>query len=149
MSNYKEYTIRVYKDRTVYYNAKSQRHREDGPAVEWSTGDKEWYLHDELHRADGPAVEWGNRYKAWYLNGNRHREDGPAVECANGNKSWCLNGLLHRVDGPAIEYADGDKEWWLNGESLTEAEFNKRINKASCTGKVVEIDGKKYKLTEV
>jgi hypothetical protein len=35
----------------------------------------------------------------------------------------------------------------VNGECLSEAEFNKR--NASCSGKVVEIDGKKYKLEEV
>ena len=80
MSEYKEYTVRAYADRTAYYNSKGQFHREDGPA-------REWY--------------------------------------------------------------NGSKEWWLNGENLTEAEFNNRTNKTSCIGKVVEIDGKKYKLTEV
>ena len=52
---------------------------------------------------------------------------------------------LHREDGPAIEGADGYKSWYLNGKLLSEAEFN-ASNKPSCAGKVVEIDGKKYKL---
>jgi hypothetical protein len=25
-------------------------HREVGPAVEWTNGDKSWYLHSQLHR---------------------------------------------------------------------------------------------------
>ena len=77
----------------------------------------------------------------------RHREDGPAVEGANGYKSWYINDKLHREDGPAIEYADGYKAWWINGKRLTDAEFNAR--NAPCNGKVVEIDGKKYKLVSV
>ena len=66
----------------------------------------------------------------------------------NGDKWWYLNGKRHREDGPAFEGADGSKYWYLNGEQLTEAEFNKRMNKP-CSGKVVEIEGVKYKLVEV
>jgi len=84
----------------------------------------------------------------WYLNDQRHREDGPAVEWADGDKYWYLNDQLHREDGPAIEHANGGKDWYLNGQYLTEAEFKART-KSSCDGKVVEIDGKKYKLTEI
>ena len=55
--------------------------------------------------------------------------------------------LLHREDGPAFEGANGYKSWWINDNQFTEAEFNARKNnKPSCAGKVVEIDGKKYKL---
>jgi len=82
----------------------------------------------------------------WHLNGKRHREDGPAIGWADGSRYWWLNGKRHREDGPAIEWSDGSKEWWLNGKELTEKEFNK---KKSCEGKVVEIDGKKYKLMEI
>ena len=66
----------------------------------------------------------------------------------NGDKWWYLNGKRHREDGPAFEGADGSKYWYLNGEQLTEAEFNKRMNKP-CSGKVVEVEGVKYKLVEV
>jgi len=45
-------------------------------------------------------------------------------------------------------YSDGTKSWWLNGGQLTEAEFNQRMNKP-CIGKVVEVEGVKYKLVEV
>ena len=30
---------------------------------------KYWYLNGKLHRVDGPAVEWSSGSKMWYLNG--------------------------------------------------------------------------------
>ena len=83
--------------------------------IEWSDGDKEWYLNGKWHRTDGPAVERADGDKHWFLNGKYHRIDGPAVEYFNGSKVWCLNGKRHRTDGPAIEGADGSKAWYLNG----------------------------------
>ena len=65
----------------------------------------------------------------------------------SGDKYWYLNGKLHREDGPAIEYSDGYKAWYIDGKRLTESAFNAR-NKP-CSGKIVEIDGVKYKLEEV
>jgi len=91
---------------------------------------------------------YDNGDKTWWLNGKRHREDGPAIEEASGGKSWYLNGKKHREDGPALEWADGTKFWYLNDKELTEAEFNNRMNKP-CSGKVVEVEGVKYKLVEV
>ena len=83
------------------------------------------------------------RWYKWDTN-QRHREDGPAVEYTDGSKFWYLNGKRHRKDGPACEWADGSKEWYLNGEELTEQEFHAR--QSDCNSKVVEIDGKKYRL---
>ena len=91
-------------------------------------------------------VEEGSR--CWYVNGKLHREDGPALEYSNGTKCWFKNGDYHREDGPACEYADGNKYWYLKGIQYTEQDFNKKMNK-TCDGKVVEIDGKKYKLTSI
>ena len=82
-------------------------------------GTKEWWLNGDLHREDGPAIEYANGDKEWWhLNGKLHREDGPAIEYANGGKWWYLNGKRHREDGPAIEYTNGDKEWWLDNEEV-------------------------------
>ena len=120
----KEYKVKVYDNSTIWFNLEGQLHKEDGPACEFTNGDK-----------------------SWYLNGKRHREDGPAIEYASGGKIWYLNGQLHREDGPAREWADGGKEWYLNGKRLSEEEFNKRTK--SCSGKIVEIGGKKYKLIEL
>jgi len=120
-------------------------HREDGPAIEYANGTKEWYKNGKLHREDGPAVECADGTKEWHKNDKRHREDGPAVELADGTKFWYLNGKkvteqevmnsstmtvdnngtkqwrnkrgqLHREDGPAIEYTSGGKSWWLHGK---------------------------------
>ena len=128
-----------------WYNAQDQLHNEDGPAIEWATGNKSWYHNGKRHREDGPAIEYANGDKFWYINDKLHREGGPAIECADGTKHWYHNNKLHREGGPAIEYANGTKEWYINGKELTEAEFNART-KPSCDGRVVEIDGKKYRL---
>jgi len=32
-------------------------------------GTKSWYLNDQLHREDGPAAEYASGNKEWYLNG--------------------------------------------------------------------------------
>jgi len=110
----------------------------------FDAGSKHWFSNGKRHREDGPAVELADGTKSWYLNGERHREDGPAIEYAGGAKFWYLNGRLHREDGPAIEYADGDKSWFLHGKKVTKQE----VMNPSCSGKIVEIDGKKYKLEE-
>jgi len=90
-----------------------------------------------------------NGTKYWYLNNKLHRTDGPAVEFADGTKEWYLNGKRHRTDGPAVELANGIKEWYLNDKHLTESQWRKAVQpKPSCAGKVVEIDGKKYRLVE-
>ena len=95
----KEYTVRVYDDRT------------------------EWHLDGVLHREDGPAIEWKDGDKYWYKNGKQHRDNGPAVEEDNGHMEWWVNGLCHREDGPAIEHYDGYEQWFLDGGLVTEAEF--------------------------
>lgn len=94
----------------------------------------------------------GTRY--WYKDGKLHREDGPAVESNDGTKRWYKDGKIHREDGPAIEIASGPKYWYLNDKCFTKASFDIRIAKltkekeksASCDGKIVEIEGKKYVL---
>ena len=90
---------------------------------------------------------YANGTKEWFLNGRRHREDGPAIECSNGTKVWYLNDKCHREDGPAVENANGTKLWYLNGKNLTEKEHQAQTQ--GCANKVIEIDGKKYKLVEV
>ena len=100
------------KDIVYYLNGKL--HREDGPAIEFANGNKEWFLNGEYHRENGPAVEHINGIEKWYLNGKYHREDGPAIISKTWHKSWYLNGKRHREDGPAVEYISGNKEWRLN-----------------------------------
>ena len=113
-------------------------------------GAKSWFLNGKLHRIDGPAVEDTDGTKHWYLDGKLHRVDGPAIEDADVEKQWFLNGKLHRIDGPACEYADGIKEWYLNDKELTQAQWKQAIKPkvTSCAGKIVEVDGVKYRLVE-
>ena len=85
-----------------------------------------WYKdaeHSIRHRENGPAVEYSNGDKLWYHNDQLHRTDGPAIDRASGHKEWWQNDLCHRTDGPAVVFEDGDKRWCINGEELTEAEF--------------------------
>jgi hypothetical protein len=127
----KEQFIRINEYVTKHYYSDREMkisHREDGPAVEYVDGGKEWYLNGKRHREDGPAIEYADGRKAWYINGERHREDGPAVEHTEGYKAWFINGELHREDGPAVEDANGFKAWYLNDKRLTEEKFNARMN---------------------
>jgi hypothetical protein len=120
-----------------------------------TVNDKKWIewrnSGGKLHRKDGPAFEYADGSTEWYVDGKRHREDGPAVEFAGGFKCWYVDGKRHREDGPAVEYASGTKKWYVDGKNLTQEQFlaHTKPKQASFAGKVVEIDGKKYKLVEV
>jgi hypothetical protein len=50
-------------------------HREDGPAIECSNGDKAWFINGSLHREDGPAIEYACAAKVWYLDGVKYTEE--------------------------------------------------------------------------
>ena len=50
---------------------------------------------NEYHREDGPAVEYVSGYKEWWKNGKRHREGGPAIEWSNGEKRYFYNSILY------------------------------------------------------
>ena len=55
-------------------------------------GTKEWKLPSgDFHKEDGPALEYASGTKLWWINGKRHREDGPAIEYISGNKRWYIN----------------------------------------------------------
>ena len=104
-----------------------ERHREDGPAIEYPDGCKWWYINGKLHRENGPAVEWNDGTKYWYIHGGKHREDGPAVEHASGGRTWFVNDKKHRIDGPAIIWFNGDEDWWIDGNEITETQHTKYI----------------------
>lgn len=56
-----------------------------------------------IHREDGPAIEYANGAKEWWLNGKKHRIDGAAIEHINIRdpfegkvytaKEWWVNGV--------------------------------------------------------
>jgi hypothetical protein len=97
---------------------------------EW--GRKSWMLpNGNFHREDGPAMEYSNGDKVWFLYGEIHRDNEPAVIYHDGEKRWYQHNRLHREDGPAIEYADGGKVWYLRGKKIsctTQEEFERLMN---------------------
>jgi len=98
--------LKINKDGTRYwFDSEKQRHREDGPAVEFAQGSKYWYKH-----------------------GRRHRNNGPAVELINGFKEWFKEGKRHRLDGPASELVRFDfKQYWIEGKEYTEEEYLRKV----------------------
>ena len=64
------YAIFYYKD-----EACTILHREDGPACEYTAGDKAWYLNGKISRIDGPAYITYRGYKEWFLDGKEYSEE--------------------------------------------------------------------------
>lgn len=77
-----------------YYNDEGKYHRTDGPAIEYSTGGKEWWVCGEKHRLYEPA--YTNEYM--------------------GTKSYYIAGALYNLYGPAI----GDKRYFINSNEITD-----------------------------
>ena len=74
----KEQYIHINTRGTKHYYSNKQMtvlHREDGPAVEFASGFKEWHVNGQLHREDGPAFEYADVYKSWWVNGLRLTEE--------------------------------------------------------------------------
>lgn len=57
------------------------------------------YFKWDLHRVHGPAIEFSSGRKEWFLCGQRHRGDGPSIEGADGFKTWHKEGRLTRKAG--------------------------------------------------
>ena len=94
-------------------------------------GDKYYYADKAMtifHREDGPAIEYSDGSKEWRVDGELHRTDGPAAEFIDGYKSWFVNGSIHRLDGPAVIWGDGTKAWYVDDKQLTEEQFNARLD---------------------
>jgi hypothetical protein len=108
----------------------------------------EWKFEGKRHRENGPAIEWSDGTKSWHINGKLHRENGPAIEYADGSKYWYINGKRHRENGPAVENADGSKYWFINGEELTEEQFNSRNVKELSMDELEKILGHKVKIVK-
>jgi len=102
----------------IWRNKIGQLHRENGPAIIWSDGQKEYCLNDLLHREDGPAVIHPSGIVEYWVNGERHRTDGPAVIDPRGFEEYCQNNKWHRLDGPAIIRPNGKEEYWEYGERI-------------------------------
>ena len=92
------------------YSVDGVYHREDGPAI--ITPDaKEWWYRGIRHRIVGPAIEYTNGDREWFVDGKRHRLSGPAV-IKNNRKEWWQNNIKTRKDGPHVITADGMLLWF-------------------------------------
>jgi hypothetical protein len=125
-----------------YYDEGEGYHREDGPAVEWPDGTKEWWYRDvqapvnsqeEFERwlkMDGLLVKmWAIMSKdhlkrVCHPNGSvswfRDNGDLASFQYPNGSRFWYKgNGRIHhREDGPAFELINGVKRWYWNGKRV-------------------------------
>ena len=130
----------VGEDGTKRWYKDGQLHREDGPALELTTGHKAWYQNSKRHREDGPAIEWVTGSRCWYYKDiyiDSGVQPDPAlwgrvtsVEANGGpllngciidgyrSKRWYKDDQLHREDGPSVERSGGLKEWHLDGQLL-------------------------------
>ncbi len=70
-------TLRVDGSGTHFWHDQEGRlHRTDGPAIEWTNGDREWWVRARLHRIDGPAVERADGRCGWWINGREITDEG-------------------------------------------------------------------------
>lgn len=90
----------VEKSGNVVWYLHGKFHREGGPAIEWSDGDKGWFHHGDLHRLDGPAMESEN--EEWWIHGNLLDED--EVEIAKRLLDGGLRLAPLYVNHPSLKY---------------------------------------------
>lgn len=115
-------------------------------------GAEYWYNEaGQLHRTgDKPAYSYPGGCQEYWQNGKCHRVGKPAIVRSCGLNEYYQNDRRHREDGPAVIYSDGTGEYYLNGKFYSQEDWQKAISSMkSCNGKVVEVDGKQYRLEEV
>lgn len=49
----------------IWLNDQGRTHREEGPAIEWDDGSKEWWEHGKRHRENEPAIKWPGYEGFW------------------------------------------------------------------------------------
>ena len=60
-------------------------------------GTKSWYLNGKQHREDGPAIEYSSGHKSWYLNGKNLTE--AKHKAATSPKKLSCEGKEVVIDG--------------------------------------------------
>lgn len=81
-----------------------------------------------FHRENGPAIIWDDGKKEWYKDGMRHRDDGgAAIYGGGGDMEFYVDGRRHNSEGLAIIKNDGDGEYWLNDCYLDSDQYNNAI----------------------
>ncbi len=104
---------------TRYYDKNYNLHRDEGPAIIYKNGNRQWYRWGVMHRVGAPATIYKDLH-AWYHLGKLHRDDGPAFITSNRLEYYQL-GKLHRTDGPAVVRNDSGTifcEYHVEGKEL-------------------------------
>lgn len=57
---------KIFYHNTIYHYKNGKCHNENGPAIIYKDGAKEWYIDGKYHREDGPALEGLNNCKSFY-----------------------------------------------------------------------------------
>ncbi len=116
-----------------HLNGDSQFHCNNGPAIIYLNGNKEWYQKGKLHRLDGPAIDYNDGLLTEYwVNGVQHtKEEFDNIyraplnkvyvyrEHPNGIKTTHQNGVLHSQRGPAVEGPLSKESITLNNHVLS------------------------------
>jgi hypothetical protein len=58
-------------------------------------GTKHYSVARVFHRTDGPAIEWTNGDRYWFVDGKCHRINGPAIERSDGSRTWLIDALYY------------------------------------------------------
>ena len=98
MKNTKKFSIPISKEPVVNYEMETK----EEIRVETNRWGTKYYYNEKrlFHRLDGPAIEGSSGYKEWWQNGKLHRTDGPAIEFLNGRRYWYFKGQgpLHPLE---------------------------------------------------
>lgn len=93
-SGHNNYQVSISLNGNKYWYKGILVHRDnDLPAIEWSSGGKEWRSYGILHRESRdengntlPAAIWSDGTQEWWMNGKRYRENGlPTIVYADGS----------------------------------------------------------------
>ena len=69
------------------------------------------FLNGKLHCEDGPAIQWSDGCKEWWINGKRHREDGPAlIYCFDCMEWWLFGKKITKKEFDQWRYRDRQSE---------------------------------------
>jgi hypothetical protein len=61
-------------------------------------GDKFWYVDNKLHRTDGPAIEWASGSKEWWLDG-KYLTHSQWIEVVQPKVVGCVGQYLDTGEG--------------------------------------------------
>lgn len=77
----------------------------------YPSGTKKYFKDGKLHREDGPAIEWSTGGESWYVNGLKHRNDGPSFKNTNDTiRHWHMDGKVVSPQDVFEELTDEKKD---------------------------------------